>query len=66
MSTGGHFLSDVLFSGVMMALVVIALHTMIFGRAGRAAPQRHEVARSPALGPFIGNLRIVKETGTEP
>jgi lipid A 4'-phosphatase len=31
---GGHFLSDIVFAGVFMALVSAALHRLMFGRAG--------------------------------
>jgi membrane-associated PAP2 superfamily phosphatase len=31
---GGHFLSDVVFAGVFMALVCAGLHRLMFGRVG--------------------------------
>jgi lipid A 4'-phosphatase len=31
---GGHFLSDVVFAGVFMALVAAGLHRLMFGRVG--------------------------------
>jgi lipid A 4'-phosphatase len=37
MSQGGHFLSDVVFSGVFMALTVLVLHALILGRPPRTS-----------------------------
>lgn len=39
---GGHFLSDVVFAGVFMALTAAGLHRLMFGRAGAG-----ETARTP-------------------
>jgi len=41
---GGHFLSDVVFAGVFMALTAAGLHRLLFGRPSEAAPAMHEAA----------------------
>jgi lipid A 4'-phosphatase len=38
---GGHFLSDVVFAGVLMALTAAGLHRLLFGRPGEAARAVH-------------------------
>lgn len=44
MAQGGHFLSDVVFAGVFMALTAAGLYRLLFGRAGEAAKAMHEAA----------------------
>jgi lipid A 4'-phosphatase len=41
---GGHFLSDVVFAGVFMALTAAGLHRLLFGRPSEAAPATHQAA----------------------
>ena len=41
---GGHFLSDVVFAGVFMALTAAGLHRLLFRRPGEAAPAMHAAA----------------------
>jgi lipid A 4'-phosphatase len=41
---GGHFLSDVVFAGVFMALTAAGLHRLLFRRPSEAAPAMHAAA----------------------
>jgi hypothetical protein len=45
MSQGGHFLSDVVFAGVFMALTVLLLRALIVGRRHQGGP--HAVPAEP-------------------
>jgi lipid A 4'-phosphatase len=47
---GGHFLSDVMFAGVFMALTTAGLHRLLFGRPREAAPAMPEAALDHAAG----------------
>ena len=49
---GGHFLSDVVFAGVFMALTAAGLHRLVFSRSGAGATQRamHGEAADNAAG----------------
>ena len=49
MAQGAHFLSDVVFAGVFMALTVAGLHRLVFGYAGRSAPRALPQAPEKAL-----------------
>lgn len=49
MAQGGHFLSDVIFAGVFMALIAAALHCLIFDTNGAKGAQR-------LLGKLTGRL----------
>jgi len=46
-SQGAHFLSDVIFAGVFMALTAVAVHRAVFGRAHVKAPPPCILANNP-------------------
>ena len=49
MAQGAHFLSDVVFAGVFLALTVAGLHWLVFGYAGRSTPRSLPRAPEKAL-----------------
>jgi lipid A 4'-phosphatase len=46
-SQGAHFLSDVIFAGVFMALTAVAVHRAMFGRVPLARPDHGALAKTP-------------------
>jgi lipid A 4'-phosphatase len=47
-SQGAHFLSDVIFAGVFMALTAVAVHRAMFGRVPLERLDRGALAKTPS------------------
>ncbi len=56
---GGHFMSDVIFAGILTALTVWVLHGMIYRWPATRVTEEQALARIDAFGRVVGALAIV-------